>query len=68
MRLIELRVRDHVMDDSNTPSTRFTESGGFTMVLEQGIVTLAGKTIKDGRMVPVSNVAFMVPAPAEKKK
>lgn len=68
MKLLEMWTRDNVHDDSNTPTRHFHERHGHVMHLEQGIVTVTGKGMAASRLVPLSNVAFMTPAPAEKKK
>ena len=62
-----MMTRDTVNDvlSNPTPNSHFSEQKGHTLSLEQGIVTISGKG--GVRLVPISNVLFMTPAPAVKK-
>ena len=52
MKLAELRTVNPVFDDANTPLTFFRESNGYTLSLEQGIVSIAHRAMTGGRIVP----------------
>lgn len=62
-----MRTREVVPDDSGSPTSHFTERLGYTLTLEQGIVTIQHPKMALGRLVPLSNVAFLVPAAAAGK-
>jgi hypothetical protein len=64
MKLNELRTRDIIdwpgVGGGN--ATHMTAAQGYTMDLEQGVVTVTSRT-GAVRMVPLSNVAWMSPVP-----
>ncbi|GAC1529106.1 MAG: hypothetical protein NVS2B6_17200 [Thermoleophilaceae bacterium] len=68
MRLTEFFPRDPVRDDGGTPIAHFSETKGYALTFEQGVVTITGKGIAVARLVPLGNVVQMTPAPVEKKK
>ncbi len=60
--------RDPVRDDSNTPIAHFSETKGYALSFEQGLVTVSGKGLANSRLVPLSNVLSMTPAPVQAVK
>ena len=52
MRLTEVRTLNPVFTDANEPVTFLRESNGYTLTLEQGIVTIAHPKMTGGRIVP----------------
>lgn len=67
MKLLELRTRDPVKGDSVHNTTPFLAAvAGWSLALDAGIVT--AKHGDHVRLIPLSNVAYMVPMVEEKKK
>jgi hypothetical protein len=67
MRLLEVKTRDQVKGETSTGSTTFLNSvAGWSLSLEGGMVHARhGECV---RLIPLSNVVFMVPLAEEAKK
>lgn len=66
-RLLEVRTLNPVFTDSNEPVTFMRELNGYTMTLEQGVVTIAHPKMTNGRIVPFA-ACSATPAPTSQVK
>ena len=67
MKLTEVRTANPVFDDAGQPVTFMREANGYTLSLEQGIVTIAHAKMTGGRIVPFA-ACSATPAPVKAGK
>lgn len=66
MRLVEVRTLNPVFTDANEPVTFLRESNGYTLTLEQGVVTIQHPKMTGGRIVPFAACSATPAAQAKK--
>jgi hypothetical protein len=68
VKLTEVSFREGIRDDAGSILSFLREHQGYTLTYDAGLVTVAHKAMANGRIVPVSNVASMTPAPVKAGK